>query len=269
MSAIHRAFGILPEAVWKAVHELHHIEVLDLYEDDVARISDQVLATYLFYLAVFKERVMEFGIFLKYFFPHQRRRMVEVINQILSVFDSKAITEAMRPHVGRIWAEMEEKGEEENLLHLMDVFWVLKQTETLLYIRGQIERMEPEPFDIASIEFKANSNIPQASLLSVLGSFKHAEDSTFRIALNLLLDYMAKRPSRLGEAFYILSESFGFEHTSYLIGFSVQRAVIDVLWERIQGRDDDLFPKLFIAIADPYLHTRFHDTEHKGGGNSP
>jgi hypothetical protein len=265
MSAIHRAFGILPEAIWKAVHELHDIEVLDLYEDDVARISDQVLATYLFYLAVFKEHVIEFGIFLRYFFPHQRSRVVESINQILSVFDSKAITEAMRPHIDRVWAETEEKGEKENLLHLMDVFWFFKQTETLLYIQGQIEKMEPEPLDIDSIEFKGNSNIPQASLLSVLGSFKHAEDNTFRIALNLLLDYIVKQPSRLREVIYLLTDSFGFEHNSYLIGFGVQRAVIDVLWDRIQERNEDLFLKLFIAIAGPYLHTRFHDTEHKGG----
>jgi hypothetical protein len=265
MSAIHTAFGVLPEAIWKTVHELHDIEVLDLYEDDVARISDQVLATYLFYLAVFKERVVEFGIFLKYFFPHQRSRVVESINQILSIFDSKAITEAMRPQIGRVWAEMEGKGEKENLLHLMDVFWFFKQTETLLYIQGQIEKMEPEPLDIDCIEFKGDSNIPQASLLGVLGSFKHAEDDTFRIALNLLLDYVVKQPSRLREVFYLLTDSFGFKHTSYLIGFSVQRAVIDVLWDRIQGGDGDLFSKLFIAIADPYLHTRFHDTEHKGG----
>jgi hypothetical protein len=265
MSAIHRAFGILPEAIWKAVHELHDIEVLDLYEDDVARISDQVLSTYLFYLAVFKERVIEFGIFLKYFFPCHRSRVVESINQILSVFDSKAITEAMRPQISRVWAEMEEKGEKENLLHLMDVFWFFKQTETLLYIQGQIEKMEPEPLDIDSIEFKGNSNIPQASLLSVLGSFKHAEDNTFRIALNLLLDYIVKHPGQLQEVFYLLTDSFGFGHTSYLIGFGVQRAVIDVLWDRVQGGDGDLFGKLFIAIADPYLHTRFHDTEHKGG----
>jgi hypothetical protein len=265
MSTIHRAFGILPEAVWKAVHELHQIEVLDLYEDDVVRISDQVLATYLFYLAVFKERVIEFGIFLKHFFPHQRSQVVEALNQILSLFDSETIMEAMRPYVDRAWTEMEEKGEEENLLHLMDVFWFLKQTETLLYMRGQIEKMESEPLDLASIEFKANSNIPRASLLSVLGSFKHGEDNTFRIALNLLLDYVVKRPRQLPEVAHLLTESFGFEHTSYLLGFSVQRAVTDVLWERTQGGDEKLFSKLFVAIADPYLHTRFHDTEHKGG----
>ena len=265
MSAIYRAFGILPEAVWKAVHELHLIEVLDLYEDEVVRISDQVLATYLFYLAVFKEQVIEFGVFLKHFFPHQRSRVVEAINQILSVFDSKTIMEAIRPHVDRAWVEMEEKGEEENLLHLMDVFWFLKQTETLLYVRGQIEKMKPEPLDFASMDFKANSNIPQASLLSVLGSFKHGEDNTFRIALNLLLDYIVKRPRQLPEVFYLLADSFGFEHTSYLTEFSVQRAVIDVLWEQIQGRDKMLFSKLFVAIADPYFHTRFHETERKGG----
>jgi hypothetical protein len=46
--------------------------VFDLYEDEVeiVRVSDQILATYMFYLAFFKEQVLDFADLLDHFFPH-------------------------------------------------------------------------------------------------------------------------------------------------------------------------------------------------------
>lgn len=69
MTSIEGAFGITPEAMWESVNRLHNLEICDLYEDEAARVSDQVLATYLFNLAFFKEPVLDFGTLLETFFP--------------------------------------------------------------------------------------------------------------------------------------------------------------------------------------------------------
>ena len=45
MNSIVAAFGISPEALWRAAQRLHELEIMDMYETEVLRFSDQVLAT--------------------------------------------------------------------------------------------------------------------------------------------------------------------------------------------------------------------------------
>lgn len=172
MSAIDDGFGISTETFWDAARKLHDLEVLDFYEDEVVRTSDQVLSTYLFYLAFFKEQALDFSAILTYFFPSLKHRLVDAVSPVMIAFDIDAIKEAMRPHVDKIWTSMEERGDHENLLHLMDDFWFINQTKTLLYVKNRIQEMETTSTDISKIEFKANSTLPSPSLLSVLVPFQ-------------------------------------------------------------------------------------------------
>jgi len=121
MSDVEEAFEISSEALWRAAQRLHDLEVFDMYEDEVVRVSDQVLATYLFYLAFFRERVLDFAALLDHFFPRLRPRVIDAINSVLSAFDSESVMRAMRPQVDKAWQSKKEIGDEEGLLNLMDV----------------------------------------------------------------------------------------------------------------------------------------------------
>jgi len=264
MGAIQEAFGISPQTFWEAALRLHDLEIVDMYEDEVVRTSDQVLATYLFYLAFFKKRTLDFSILLNHFFPRFRHRLVDAIIPLLNAFDRDAIMEAMRPHVDKVWRSMQETGNEEGLLHLMDVFWFLKQTDILLFIRKSIDEMEPKSVNLSNIDFMANSVVPSPSLLSLLSSFKNTDAKTFKIALELLCNYVVKRPEDAPYVLHLLTDRFGFKLTSYLNGFSTQRAVINVLCERAKNGEEELFSRLFFAVAEQYLQTHFLTTEPKG-----
>lgn len=265
MNAIEAAFGISPEALWEAARRLHDYEILDMYKQEVVRISDQVLATYLFYLTFFKERTLSFTILLEYFFPRLRHRLIDALNPVMNAFYSKALMDAIRPHVDRAWKALEEADNQEGLLHLMEVFWFLKETDILLYVKGRISEMNAESLDLSKMEIKADSNIPSPSLLSVLSSFKYSDESMLRISVGLLLDYLTKRPNDLPKVLHLLTNDFGFTYTSYTQGFVAQQKVVDVLWERTREGTNGLFSKLFLAIAEQYLHTLFHTAELKGG----
>ncbi len=43
------SFGISGHELWRNMLKLHELEVVDLYENEIAKMSDQVLSTYLFY----------------------------------------------------------------------------------------------------------------------------------------------------------------------------------------------------------------------------
>lgn len=257
MNSIEQAFGITRAAFWEAADRLHELEVLDMHEDEVARVSDQVLGTYLFYLAAFKERAIDFGALLCHFFPRLRQRLIDSINPVLSAFDSEHIINAMRPHVERMWSKLEDKGDSEGFLHLLDVFWFVKRTETLLWALKRIDKLETEPLVMSSISFKKSSDsIPSPSILSVLRPFAFAEEEEMRMALDLLSRYAAKRPSQTPLLLRMLIEDYGFRNDSYLRGFKIQSAVVEVFGGSVQG-GLPFFTKLFLAIARDYLGTHF------------
>ncbi len=265
MSAIQEAFKIAPSDFWTGVKKLHDMEVLDVYEDEVARTADQVLATYLFYLSVFKERLLDFGVFLKSFFPAQRSRFVEAINPVLSAFNSPKLTDIMRPKIDEAWADMEKGCDSHGLRNLIEVFWFLKQTDTLIYLKKQIEGIEVEALDISSLDFKATSDVQSLSLLNIIELFRWSEKSNFEIALNLLLDLLEKKPSELPKVLHLINNQFSFEPESYAIHYSVQKSLVDVVWTRSREAANEFIARVLIATTDSYLSTHYHSARYKGG----
>lgn len=264
MNAIEGTFGIAPGVLWKAINRLHELEICDLYEDEAARVSDQVLATYLFYLAFFKTPVLDFGKLLHTFFPKQRGRLVDAINPVLDAFDSEAVMVAMRPHVERFWEQLEQERDKESLFQLVEVFWFLKQTDTLVYARDQIAALPIAQVDLASLDFNAKPESPSHSVLNILCSFRAVDDKTFRMAFSLICDYFDKCPDQLPKLLHLLLETFCFHHKSWMHEYSAQRAVIDILWERARQGESWFFAKIYLVIAEKYLHTKFRTFESKG-----
>ena len=79
MDMIESVFGIPANVFRHSVRVLHEMEIFDIYEDEIVKVSDQFLATYLFYLAFFRERVLEFSDILDHFFPDHRHRLVDAV----------------------------------------------------------------------------------------------------------------------------------------------------------------------------------------------
>lgn len=228
-----------------------------MYEKEVVRISDQVLGTYLFYLAVFKEGALDFGALLDHFFPKLRHRLIDSINPVLNAFDSERIVDMMRSHVERVWKELEEAGNEKGLFDLVDVFWFTRRTDTLLWIRDQIDVLHLEPVEVASISFEKDSDtVPSPSILSVLRSFAFVGLDEARMAIELLSRYAAKRLVEAPVILRVLIDDYGFRPDSYLRRFEIQRAVVDELCNHA-ANSDLLFARMFLAVADDFLGTHF------------
>ncbi len=262
MSTIETTFEISQEGFWTHALRLHEAEVLDLWENDVVRFSDQVLATYLFYLCFFKQRTLSFSTLLQKFFPYQRQRLYDSFYPVLNVFYSNRLLETVRQEVDKVWKTLQTSRDEDSVLSLCEAFWFVKETDVLLHIRNLIGKLEPETLpQMDEGEVKPDSNISSPSILSILKEFKQANESNARIAVSLILDYLQKRPSDLPQVYYLLTESFGFQRRSHLYDFYVQRAVVDSLRERAHDGTNVLLTKLQFLVNRHFLKTRFQTTE--------
>jgi hypothetical protein len=263
MNQISTTFGISADGFWEAAQRLHEMELVDMYEDEVVRISDQVLATYLFYLATFVQRaVLDIAVSIRDLFPKHRYRLMDALHGVLSAFDAVMIVSQLRPHVQAAVAKAELAGDENRVLQLIDAFWFASPTDALVSIQARLAAMEAEPRGAAlSLDpQKAQGSIPEGSLLHALGQFRYAGES-MPSALDLLLEYAAKRPSDLLHVVSLLVGRYGFRYTSHIEEYQVENAVVEALVERIRNDPDELFVRIFCAVAKDFLRTRFHVTE--------
>lgn len=257
MCSIENAFDITRLAFWEAADRLHDLEVLDMHEDEVVRVSDQVLGTYLFYLAAFKERAINFGAILEHFFPRLRQRLIDSINPVLNAFDSTYIINEMRPHIDALYEKLQQEEDSQGILNLFDVFWFVKRTDTLLWAQEMIEGVEAETVGVVDVSFEKGSEaVPSPSILSILRPFAFSEVEEARIALDLLLRYATKRAKEIPLILRVITEDYGFMPESYLRKFEIQRAVVDVV--SANAKDGNPFiSRLFMSIALDFLGTHF------------
>lgn len=260
MDAIAQAFDIPPSVFWQIVEQLDRLELVDLYENEIAKFSDQVLATYLFYVAVFKSGVLDFSILMDRFFPRHRSLFIDALNPVINSLGAR-IGDQLRPHIDRKWKALVEEGREEDLIVLIQVFWFVKQTDTLLYIREETKKLPAEQVDIDTLDFQKEGTVCALPLLDLLGAFYGT--SHCNTALDLVLEIFARNARSLPNVLHILKKSFGFRPDSALLDFAPQRGVIDRLVVRTENGRSSLFSKLFLAVAKYYLRTEFEFTESK------
>ncbi|MDY7005280.1 MAG: ATP-binding protein [Cyanobacteriota bacterium] len=265
MEKIQTTFNIDRENFWKAVRKLYEFELVDIYENEIARISDQVLATYLFYLTFFKDKLLKFSVLLDNFFPQFQYNFVDALNPVFNAFDSEEIIKILNPDVEKVCKIYEEAGDEKNFIQLMKLFCFFKQTQILIYAKGCIDKMEVESVDISTLDIPSNSNIyvPQNSILDLLSLSRNFDEQNFQIAIGLLFEYLTKKPQELPQVFCLLIEVFGFERDSYITKFISQSIVIDKLLEKVNGGKNKLFVKLFFGVAEKYLYLQFNTPQMK------
>jgi hypothetical protein len=267
MSAIRSMFGINPDRLWNAVRQLHEMEIVDIYENEVAKMSDQVLSTYLFYLTFFKNKVLDFSLILQNFFPNLRSRIVDSLNPVVSAFNRNVIEEIIKPKVEQRWLQLVSNHEQEDLFIFSQTFWPLLQTQVLEFIRSEIQLLEIAPQNLTDIKFKPESNIPDYSPLQILRGYSETSLGYVRMALQLILDYVERRPEETPFVLNILIEDYGYTRHTYYRGVDVQQMVVDLLWERAQQGKSGLFAGIFIVLSEKYLYTYITSSKSKHSGS--
>jgi hypothetical protein len=267
--------GLAPKEFWEAVRQLHELELVDLYEDEAAKISDQVLATYLFYLAVFRDRTLDLSTLLVTFFPRFRHRFIDALNPVLATFGVPALLPYLRASVLTAHDVFLQRGDHEAVQSLLEAFAVFVPDRALSEAHRQIEAISAEAMP-ASLTFVASSNPADTDMvLSLLGRFSHAEIADRAIALELLVEYVTKRPTAAPHAVHVLQQAYGVDVNSYAEGFVVQQHVADLLRivvtaratsaadamvHRTAGDAFKIGVGLFLGFAVDMLKTQFQRT---------
>ena len=261
---IENTFNISINDLWIYINKLHHLEIFDLHENEVVKISDQILSTYLFYKIVFVDKKIEFYTFLEHFFPQYKARFIDILNPILNTFDTQYIISVLKEPVDRLWNKYIK--DESTLYEVMKAFWFIKQTDILIYLGEKITNFKAERIDINSLNFwnNLNNNRLDNPILERLSIFKSDTLQSVKIAIELILLYFQKKPSELQKVLYVLINSYGFKYTSYRYSYDKEYILLDTLWSYCNNGNNQLISKLFIQVCRALLKTEFEDNKFKG-----
>lgn len=261
---INGVFGVDHSGFWEGVKTLHKNEIVDLYEEEVVKISDQVLSTYLFYISVFKDEIIPFYKLVEFFYPSQKQRIIDSLNPVINSFDHKVVISKIRSQVIDVFNALRVNNQV-NALSFLNSFWFALPTESLSYSKELIDGVQEEEIDWESQVFeKKNNNSCKDQIISLLTKFRFYGESELNISLDLMLNYIERTSEPLESVIHSLTEKYNFKLDDLKYGYPVQKLVIDKLFDLMDDGNNYLFTRLFILSAKEYLAVERREHSSKG-----
>lgn len=253
MQTYKNTFNFSIEDLWSNVETLNNLEIFDLYENEVVKVSDQILSTYLFYKIVFVDKKVDISLFLISLFPQYRQKFTDVINPLLNIFDSSKIRNVLKEPVDKLWDKNIDN--EPFIYDIIGVFWYLKQTDIQSYLSKKIDTLEEESYELEKINFWAthDTNESEDKILEKLSVFRYDYPASIRIAIELILKYFSKKPSLIMDVIKIISNNYVYNYDSYRYDYEKEHITLNAIWGECKDGTNELMSKLFIRICDDFL----------------
>lgn len=264
MTDITQLFGISESEFWDAASLLHDMEIFDMFEDQVVKVSDQVVATYIFYLVFFERKLLSLELLIKHYFEFKKDRLIlDAITPVVNVFCITEVVKKLDDAISPIWNSAQPDSDE--FIRMLRLFWFVKPTETLIQIQKHIHSLAKYEINLEEHQlFQEEKNSSLPDVISILLNFRNYSVDYHKNSFQLLLDYVEKRQEMTPKVIHAIVENYSFEYTSHQFEYEIQNSVISELLERCSA--NNLFmDKLFVTVAKHYLKTHF---QHLRSNNS-
>jgi len=259
-------FKIEPSVFWQGVEKLHQLEIVDLYENEAVKMSDQVLATYLFYAHFFKNSPEELNILLGNLLVSHRQLIVDSIYPCVNTFSSNETLDILKPFVNEVW-----KSDDPEILYILaSTFYFVNPDKTLLYIKNEIDVLPNSDFAPEDL-FKEKEkdyfeSSDEKSIINLLRKFSNSWGSELETAIDLACLYALKAPQEITKTVELLAKEIGFSINAFNYGYEREKHVVARIIDNAKGDKTGLLRAVFPKIACYYLQTNFE--EHRSRGNS-
>ena len=252
LTPIFEVVGISSSDFTSDLKLLHRAEIVDLCNDEAARVSDQSFSNFLIKYVFIEEKVIPLSTMIETCFQMNKTRTIEACNILLNVFSDQSVREYVETQIKIVWDKLE--SDVGKFLPFFKAFHMVRPTQTLLLLQEYIEQEAYCPFDVRTLSFDDNHQDKSISddILQILSSFEnHSELPT---ALELLLLYYQKRPDMFEQFYSVYAERFEVNWDSPHFGYFTQSAVVNNLCEAVKAAPEDInLLILFVRVAGRFL----------------
>lgn len=262
-------FNINWNQLWETLFELEKVELVDVFQNEVAKISDQVLATYVFYKTFIEESTAQIN-YSQWLFKFIEKYDKKINKTLIDLINTFGFVE-LRDRITSLIIEVQKKLESDfkNLYKFLKIFWFYREVDSLLFVKNWIESLDKEETELSEIKYtyEANDFVWAPDYFKLLLNFWNQNTPYTREGIDLAFKLMFRQPSRIPETLKHLNEHLQFHRFDFRVGFPRQHLLLEALSNpAFSPRESEISDQLFLSLAPKYLGWDFLQTEGKSGG---
>ncbi|MBK8981819.1 MAG: hypothetical protein IPM38_05710 [Ignavibacteria bacterium] len=259
---IHDIFEISKTEFWDIVYELNNQEIIDLYENQYAKFSDQSFQSYIFYKVFFEKEILDYGKLLVNFSNNfeNYQLIIDSLNPTLANFNSKFIKDKLIKHY-LYWTDCYNNNKLE-ILKVLKYFWFVEEKRTLEIIENEINRL-PDA-EVVNINFEIDTqklyksnynNDINLEYFEILKQYKQSFCGFIK-SLELMFHLLYKYPELYGWIVKFIKEELIFDRDSFDERYYFQILIFDFLIEKSK-RNNKIIENLIFQISNTFLETSY------------
>lgn len=247
-------------------HKLNELELVDVYQDKAAAISDQCFANYILKRVFVDKKAISFAAMLDLCFEKFKDKTLNAVGTLMRIFQSKEVQDFVSIEVKKVW-EKRKTESNDKYWDWVKAFYPFDTEEALILISDRIEKTESVGFPVGKIDFNEGKNYQAVNdeLIKTLGGFANLNNGD--AALELLFKYYLKRPDLHMEFFHCINIHYGITRWSSYNEYAIQVELINQFVECSDNWENLFIRALFVEIAKELLKLLFSPSE-PGRGNS-
>ena len=245
------SFGISQSEFTECIDVLNRHEIVDLPQNTYAKISEQNLCMYMFYLAFIKEKVLSLETLFKYFYVVRYQRFRDCIIPVNNTYGPENIKKAVFPDLLSYYNSVQDP---KTRFLLLSDFWPYLMDETLAYISDAVYSLPSCStsdfyFEKDKSHFVLNTNADILDLSSKLFIFVGKE---LRSAIELAFEYVRRKPSSAPNLVRHINEQFMYRHNDTDFSHYRQSELLCYVIEQVE-KGDALCQQIMWYIAKLFL----------------
>jgi hypothetical protein len=262
LESISRLFEVSYYDFNEAIEELHKRELIEVQFNRV-RISEQVMATYFFYIVFIKDQILSFDILINNFFPLMKSRFNDSIIPANNSFGYENVFKKIHQDLNNYLQE--KLGDEDAALDFLDLFWYYLPEDTLTYFYTKISNLPESNSLVYLTTYEINDFVfEKEKTLDFISRFFRHITSWFDTAVLLGFEYIKKKPEHLPEYIRRIKETLNFAHSDEKYGFKRQVDFIQILIDNAHSGNPH-YMAAFFTLSKFFLQQSFQVSE--GGRN--
>lgn len=231
--------GIEFDKLKEICNSLEKLEIVEIHENKIVKISDQTLEIYFMYKFFVEKKEFNLEKYLGEEFEINEERIINFMNSIFTYYSSDEIIQYFQELIKKNWEKIKNKNDETSKKFIKK-FYKLIEIESLVYFQEKIEKLESNK----NVEFQEEKYI-----LECLEEFFENRE----IAMDLALLYYEKRTSLKEEIIESFIRGYGIKKKSVHEKFKLNNLLIKKIKEKSENWSKIEFLELAIKIFSSYL----------------
>lgn len=234
----------------KEYKNLRDLELIEFYNDEAIKISDQNFANYIIYKYLIELKEIKVSDLLIKIYPKFINKFINAINMINEIFFSNEELEYIISEINTVW----EKDNYKNDDLFFKSFHNINIPKTLTIIESKIN--SEKQIDIPQeIQYKDNVYMDN-EILEILADIKNSDYA--EIAFKLLISYLMKRPDLYNEICKSIKDSWLMKEQNP--DFKLETKIISILFDKYNEKNEynNILKLILIKSLKYCLETEFH-----------